>query len=105
MNVLAMKPWRPCTHTTRSSNSRKDENFADKEQVSRKTFVDNVARQVIERHILRHLSNVFSPESVCSYGEAEMERIATETPELSRRRRELKETRNCLEKSLRELRE
>ncbi|KFY61302.1 hypothetical protein V496_05072 [Pseudogymnoascus sp. VKM F-4515 (FW-2607)] len=47
-------------------------------KVALKTFVDNVCRQVIERHILSNLSNVFSPTTVMSFLDKELLRIASE---------------------------
>lgn len=36
-------------------------------KVARKTFVDNVCVQVVERHLLRNLADVFSPEMVIGF--------------------------------------
>ncbi|EME43788.1 hypothetical protein DOTSEDRAFT_71579 [Dothistroma septosporum NZE10] len=48
-------------------------------KVARKTFVDNVCRQVIERHLLRDLSRVFSPEKVAAYTDEELHLVAGES--------------------------
>lgn len=56
-------------------------------QVALKTFVDNVCRQVIERHILSNLPDVFSPTTVMSFSDEELLRIASE-PETQRRQRQ-----------------
>ncbi|KAF2096191.1 dynamin GTPase [Rhizodiscina lignyota] len=74
-------------------------------KVARKTFVDNMCRQVIERHVLDGLAGAFDPVSVSEYEEVEVERITAETPELQRRRKELADLKQTLECSLRELRE
>lgn len=72
-------------------------------QVARKTFVDNVCRQVIERHLLRDLPSIFDPVSVSNCDEIEFERITAETHQLRARRRDLSLLREALEESLKEL--
>ena len=52
-----------------------------------KTFVDNVCRQVVERHILCGLADVFSPTAVMSFSDEELLQIGSE-PDTQRRRRE-----------------
>lgn len=52
-----------------------------------KTFVDNVCRQVIERHILCNLTEIFSPQVVLGFSDEELSQIASE-PTAQRRRRE-----------------
>jgi hypothetical protein len=52
-----------------------------------KTFVDNVCRQVIERHIMCNLPDVFSPPAIMSFSDEELTQIASE-PETQRQRRE-----------------
>lgn len=44
-------------------------------KVARKTFVDNVCVQVVERHLLRTLADVFSPEMVIAFSEDELHHI------------------------------
>lgn len=51
-----------------------------------KTFVDNVCRQVVERHILATLPNIFAPTTVMELSEEDLVRIASE-PEKQRERR------------------
>lgn len=70
-----------------------------------KTFVDNVCRQVLERHVLRNLASVFDPVSVSELTDEEVQRIASESSQTRNRRCELQELKAALEKSLRELRE
>ena len=41
-----------------------------------KTFVDNVCRQVIERHLLNPLSRVFCSEEVAAMDDDELYKIA-----------------------------
>jgi hypothetical protein len=65
-----------------------------------KTFVDNVCRQVIERHMLQNLPNVFSPETVAAYHDEEIRRIGEETPENIVKRKQLRELRGNLLESL-----
>lgn len=68
-----------------------------------KTFVDNVCRQVVERHLLCHLPSVFSPESVAAYDEDELRRIAAETPGAAAKRKQLERLRDDLKEGLDDL--
>ena len=45
------------------------------------TFVDNVCRQVIERHLLNPLPQIFCPEEVAALSDDELQSIAAESPE------------------------
>jgi hypothetical protein len=45
-----------------------------------KKVVDNVCRQVIERHLLKPLPTIFCPESVASIEDEDLNRIAAEAP-------------------------
>ncbi|KAK2006509.1 putative dynamin GTPase [Colletotrichum eremochloae] len=47
-------------------------------QVSRKTFVDNVCRQVVERHIITPIPTFFSPRTVSQLSDEEVVRIGSE---------------------------
>lgn len=58
-------------------------------KVARKTFVDNVCVQVVERHLLKTLPRLFSPEIVAGYPAEELLRIAGEDESTSSKRREL----------------
>lgn len=69
-----------------------------------KTFVDNVCRQVIERHILAKLSTVFNPMMVSGYSDEDLLCLAAESPKLSGRRVEASKLQEALEDSLCELR-
>lgn len=51
--------------------------------------MDNVCRQVIERHLLRNLPGVFGPERVAGYSDEDLQRIAGERPQRTERRKEL----------------
>lgn len=62
----------------------------DRWQVARKTFVDNVCRQVIERHLLRPLSTLFPPEMVAGYSDADSTRIAPGSPQTLAKRKHLR---------------
>jgi len=70
-----------------------------------KTFVDNVCRQVIERHLLRGLIKVFDPVFVGQLSDDELLSIAAETSQVRDRRNELQALRESLEESLCELRD
>jgi hypothetical protein len=68
-----------------------------------KTFVDNVCRQVIERHLLAKLPQVFSPATVVELSDDEMVQIAAEPKRNIERRGELKALAQGLQNSLLEL--
>jgi hypothetical protein len=51
-----------------------------------KTFVDNICRQVIERHIISALPELFAPTKVMSLSDEDLFRIASE-PEKQREHR------------------
>lgn len=68
-----------------------------------KTFVDNVCRQVIERHLLTGLAKVFDPIYVSQLSEEEVLTIASETPRIRDRRIELQDLAQVLEETLSEL--
>ena len=69
-----------------------------------KTFVDNVCRQVIERHLLRSLPTIFCPESVAAYGDEDLKRIAAEALENIMKKKDLRDLHENLGCSLRDLR-
>lgn len=73
-------------------------------KVSRKTYVDNVCRQVVERHLLSNLPEIFSPQSVAGYSDEELERIAGEKPEVVEKRRRLHQELENLKAGLKDLR-
>lgn len=81
-----------------------DSPHADQCQVAMKTFVDNVCRQVVERHLLRNLPKIFSPKDVALYPDEELERIAGERPEVVAKRKELQEQLQTLKAGLNDLR-
>ncbi|KAL4965069.1 putative dynamin GTPase [Aspergillus stella-maris] len=72
-------------------------------KVAIKSFVDNVCRQVIERHILATLPNVFSPITVSTYTDEDLLRLAAESRQIRRRRTEASQLQKALEQSLRDL--
>ncbi|QSZ32353.1 hypothetical protein DSL72_001927 [Monilinia vaccinii-corymbosi] len=61
-------------------------------KVSQKTFIAIITTQVIERHIVRGLENIFSPMLVNHLSDAEVEAMASE-PASAKRRREFLEDR------------
>ncbi|KAK2759881.1 hypothetical protein FQN54_002615 [Arachnomyces sp. PD_36] len=73
-------------------------------KVAMKTFVDNVCRQVIERHLLRDLPAIFCPESVASMDDETLKLIATESKGNMEKRKQLRELHSSLEQGLRSLR-
>lgn len=68
-----------------------------------KTFVDNVCRQVVERHIMCKLRDVFTPTGVLEFSNQEVEQIASETSSKQERRKELRVLEKALQESLLEL--
>lgn len=72
-------------------------------KVARKTFVDNVCVQVIERHLLRDLPDVFSPEVVLRLSEDELYRIGGERESTLSRRTRLQSLHASLVGSLHDL--
>lgn len=73
-------------------------------QVAIKTFVDNVCRQVIERHFLSSLPYIFDPQTVAGYSDEVLERIAGEKQDVVERRKELNEQLKNLKAGLNDLR-
>lgn len=73
-------------------------------EVALNTFVDNVCKQVVERHLLRNLPSIFSPQVVAMYTDEELERIAGERPEIVRKGKQLREQLKNLRASLEGLR-
>ncbi|KAK5691793.1 hypothetical protein LTR17_025545 [Elasticomyces elasticus] len=69
-----------------------------------KTFVDNVCRQVIERHLLHNLPDIFSPQLVAMYTDEDLERIASERPDTVEKRKQLQEQLTNLKAGLDDLR-
>lgn len=51
-----------------------------------KTFVDNVCRQVVERHLLSTLPEIFDPATVAAFSDDEVLQTASE-PERQKLRR------------------
>lgn len=68
-----------------------------------KTFVDNVCRQVIERHLLIGLAKIFDPIYVSQLSEEDILDMASETPNIRDHRTKLQGLAEALEESLREL--
>ncbi|KAL1305821.1 hypothetical protein AAFC00_003983 [Neodothiora populina] len=73
-------------------------------KVALKTYVDNVCKQVIERHLLRGLSQVFSPETVVMLSEEDLRSIAAEPDGNVERRNHLRGLLQVLDQSLEDLR-
>ncbi|PGH37001.1 hypothetical protein GX50_00237 [[Emmonsia] crescens] len=72
-------------------------------KVAMKTFVDNVCRQVIERHLVRNLQSIFTPEMVLQFNPENVSSIASEPDSRQDRRKELKVLESGLRESLFEL--
>jgi hypothetical protein len=69
-----------------------------------KTFVDNVCRQVIERHIVSGLPDFFSPTTVMELSDEELLRIAAEPEQQKEKRAMLVQLAESLRESLQHLR-
>ncbi|KAH8587970.1 P-loop containing nucleoside triphosphate hydrolase protein [Bisporella sp. PMI_857] len=67
-------------------------------KVSLKTFIDNITIQVIERHIVHGLEEVFSPFTVTALDDAEVFDLASEPSITIRQREHLERRRSMLEK-------
>ncbi|KAK1977459.1 P-loop containing nucleoside triphosphate hydrolase protein [Colletotrichum cereale] len=72
-------------------------------KVSRKTFVDNVCRQVVERHILTPLPTFFSPRTVSQLSDEEVLRVGSEPEKQKLHRAQLCSFADRLRSSLKEL--
>lgn len=68
-----------------------------------KTFVDNVCRQVIERHLLAELSQIFCPTTVAQLSDIEIAEFAAEPKKNIQRRGELRALAQGLQNSLLEI--
>jgi len=62
-----------------------------------------VCKQVIERHLLRPLPALFSPETVAAYDEESLSRIAAESEQAMAKRKRLLDLHKGLMESLTEL--
>ena len=67
-------------------------------QVALKTFIDNVTVQVIERHVVHGLEEVFSPLVVTALNDAEVSNLASEPSTTARQREHLEGRKSTLEK-------
>ena len=69
-----------------------------------KTFVDNVCRQVIERHLLRGLPTIFTPQDVAGFTDEELSRVAGERFDVVAKRKHLSDQLAMLKQGLNDLR-
>ena len=58
---------------------------------------------MVERHLLRSLPNIFSPQAVAGYTDEELDRIAGEKPEIVEKRMRLNEELKNWKEGLKEL--
>ncbi|SMY29303.1 unnamed protein product [Zymoseptoria tritici ST99CH_1A5] len=66
----------------------------------RRTFINNVTQQVIERHLLHGLAEeIFTPTIVSEMSDEEISKLAKEPDEVAKQRAELKEQKSILEDS------
>ncbi|KAI9805818.1 MAG: hypothetical protein M1825_000432 [Sarcosagium campestre] len=73
-------------------------------KVAMKTYVDNVCRQVIERHVLSDLPEVFSTTQIANYDDEELKRLAAEPQRIIDERTRLQSLLEGLNESLNDLR-
>ncbi|KAI9838389.1 MAG: hypothetical protein M1819_005658 [Sarea resinae] len=66
-------------------------------RVALKTFIDNVTVQVVERHIVDKLEDVFSPLTVSAWSDGEVSDLVAEPPTTVRQREYLNSRRRMLE--------
>ncbi|KAF3291428.1 hypothetical protein TWF970_000641 [Orbilia oligospora] len=69
-------------------------------KVAMKTFIDNVCRQVIERHIVADLSKVLSPVNITMFSDEKVMRLVSESEHSQKRRVELRALKEKLESGL-----
>lgn len=67
------------------------ENVADLWQVARRMLMENTCKQVIERHFLRPLADLFSPEIVATYTDRELSHVAAVSEQALAKRKHLLE--------------
>jgi hypothetical protein len=67
-------------------------------------FVDNVCKQVVERHLIRNMPKVFQPESIILLSDVDLRRIAAEPFGNTEKRQELRLLLENLKHSLNDLR-
>lgn len=70
-----------------------------------KTFVDNVCRQVIERHIVSKLPAVLDLATIHKFSDEDIQRIAAEPATKTKQRKELANLASMLAGSLDDLQE
>lgn len=58
-------------------------------QVARKTFIDNIEKQVIRRHLINGLEDIFSPAVVAGWSDEEIGMAAAEPKATTLRRHDL----------------
>ncbi|OTB03480.1 hypothetical protein M426DRAFT_321838 [Hypoxylon sp. CI-4A] len=71
--------------------------------VARKTFVDNVCRQVVERHLLSPLPTIFCPQAVAKMSDEELLQLGSESQRQRDRRFKLSDIAGGLRRGLEEL--
>jgi hypothetical protein len=57
--------------------------------VARKTFIDNIEKQVIRRHLINGLEDIFSPAVVASWNDEEIGMAAAEPKATTIKRQDL----------------
>lgn len=69
-----------------------------------KTYIDNVCRHVIERHLLESVPNFFSPSSVAMLTDEELQEMAGEQDDMVTKRKFLNDELGKLRAGLTQLR-
>ncbi|KAI2463516.1 putative dynamin GTPase [Annulohypoxylon bovei var. microspora] len=71
--------------------------------IAMRKFVDNVCRQVIERHFMKRLPGIFCPQTVAELSDEDLLRIGSEPRKQQNRRAQLVATAQSLRESLADL--
>ncbi|KAI1454736.1 putative dynamin GTPase [Annulohypoxylon moriforme] len=71
--------------------------------IALRTFVDNVCRQVIERHFMKRLPTIFCPRTVAELSDEDLLQIGSEPRKQQKRRAQLEATAQSLRESLADL--
>jgi hypothetical protein len=89
MSTLVATQSRPYSRTTRYNHLVLTIFTLTQLQVARKTFIDNIEKQVIRRHLINGLENIFSPAVVAGWNEEEIAMAAAEPKATTTKRNDL----------------
>ena len=89
MSTLVATQSRPYSRTTRYTCLFLTISTLTQFQVARKTFIDNIEKQVIRRHLINGLEDIFSPAVVAGWSDEEIGMAAAEPKATTLRRHDL----------------